>query len=105
MKKTCMNCKYYHNTLSDAAGGFYHIHDWCAQWKVPLKAFAMAELLGLDAPYYSDLETGIAFCYMYESAEKPAFPDEWFERNKAVNEKMKRNLRCTSQDINHRKRT
>lgn len=90
MKKTCMNCKYYHNTLSDGDGGFYHIHDWCAQWKTSLNSFAMADLLDLDAPYYSDLETGIAFCYMYEAAEKPAFPDEWFDGNKAENEKMKR---------------
>ena len=33
------------------------------------------------------LETGEAFCYMFEAADTPCYPDEWFENNKAENEK------------------
>ena len=37
-------------------------------------------------PYNSDLETGDAFCYMFEAVDIPRYPDEWFEKNKAENE-------------------
>ena len=85
MKKTCMNCKKYHAILSSDEGPF-HIHDWCEQWKTVLHAYALADKLDYQCPYYSDLETGEAFCYMFEAVDKPSYPDEWFDRNKAENE-------------------
>jgi len=84
MKKTCMNCTKYHETLL-SNDGFFHIHDWCEQWKTVLDAYALADKMDYECPYYSDLETGEAFCYMFEAVDKPAYPDEWFDRNKAEN--------------------
>ena len=86
MKKTCMNCKYYYSTLSDGES-FFHIHDWCDQWKTQLKAYAHADMVEHDYPYNSDLETGEAYCYMFEPADKPAYPDEWYDANRAENER------------------
>ena len=89
MKKTCMNCEKYHAVLgSDSCN--YHIHDWCEQWKTVLDAYALARQREYDCPYYSDLETGVAFCYMFEPAEAPRYPDEWFDRNKAANQQNQR---------------
>ena len=85
MKKTCMNCKMYHAFLASDDGS-YHIHDWCEQWKTVLKAFASANKVDHDDPFYDDLETGDAFCYMFEATDEPAYPDEWFDKNKAENE-------------------
>lgn len=85
MKKTCMNCKKYHATLCSSENSF-HIHDWCEQWKTVLKAYALADEIDHECPFYSDLETGDAFCYMFEAVGEPAYPDEWFDRNKAENE-------------------
>lgn len=89
MKKTCMNCKKYHAVLSEPDGAF-HIHDWCEQWKTVLNAYALADSVEHQCPYYSDLETGEAFCYMFEAADKPSFPDEWFDKNKASNEQNRK---------------
>jgi hypothetical protein len=89
MKKTCMNCTKYHAILvSD--DDVYHIHDWCAQWKTALNAYALADQRGYECPYNSDLETGEAFCYMFEPVETPSYPDEWFDKNKAENEQNAR---------------
>ena len=85
MKKTCMNCTKYHATLSTIEGAF-HIHDWCEQWKTVLDAYARADQMDYTCPYNSDLETGDAFCYMFEAVDTPRYPDEWFEKNKAENE-------------------
>lgn len=85
MKKTCMNCIKYHATLSGENGDF-HIHDWCEQWNTTLNAYALADKMDYECPFYSDLETGEAFCYMFEPVDAPAFPDEWFDKNKAENE-------------------
>ena len=85
MKKTCMNCTKYHATLASNDGAF-HIHDWCEQWKTVLNASALANKLDYECPFYDDLETGDAFCYMFEPVDEPAYPDEWFEKNKAANE-------------------
>ena len=78
MKKTCMNCKKYHATLSDGEGAF-HIHNWCEQWKTVLDAYALANKTDSENCFYSDLETGKAFCYMYEAVDAPFFSDEWFD--------------------------
>ena len=86
MKKTCMNCKKYHATLINK-DGLSHIHDWCDQWKTVLDAYALADKRGYEAPYNSDLETGEAFCYMFEPVDIPSYSDEWFDKNKAENER------------------
>lgn len=85
MKKTCMNCIKYHAILLSSDGQF-HIHDWCEQWKTELDAYALADKIGYESPFYSDLETGDALCYMFEAVDIPVYPDEWFNRNKAKNE-------------------
>ena len=85
MKRTCMNCKNYHATLSSNEETF-HIHDWCEQWKTVLNTYALADKMNYEHPFYSDLETGEAFCYMFEAVDTPIFPDEWFDKNKAENE-------------------
>ena len=85
MKKTCMNCRWYHFTLADEDD--FHIHAWCEQWQTVLHGYALADRWEYSSPYYDDLETGDAFCYMFEPKDKPAFPDEWFDRNKAENER------------------
>lgn len=84
MKKTCMNCKKYHAILLGEDGA--HIHDWCEQWEIVLDAYAMAEKMDYKCPFNSDLETGEAFCYMFEAVVTPTYPDEWFDKNKAENE-------------------
>jgi len=86
MKKTCMNCTKYHAVLSNEQVGF-HIHDYCEQWKTVLYAYALAEKNDYEGSFYSDLETGEAFCYMFEAAETPKYPDEWFDMNRAENMK------------------
>lgn len=86
MKKTCMNCAKYHASLSGESG-FFHIHDWCEQWKTVLNAYALADTRDYTCPYYNDLETGEAFCYMFQSADTPRYPDEWYDRNRAENER------------------
>ena len=90
MKKTCMNCKKYHAVLLSNDGSF-HIHDWCEQWKTELNAYALADKMGYECPFNSDLETGDAFCYMFEAADTPSYPDEWYDKNKAENENNLKN--------------
>lgn len=85
MKKTCMNCIKYHAILFSEDGSF-HIHDWCEQWKTVLDAYALADKMDYECPFYSDLETGEAFCYMFEAVATPTYSDEWFDKNKAENE-------------------
>lgn len=80
-----MNCRKYHAVLSNDEGWF-HIHDWCEQWKTVLNAYALADKREYACPYNSDLETGEAYCYMFEAADTPSYPDEWFDKNKAENE-------------------
>ena len=90
MKKTCMNCKNYHAVLANDADN-YHIHDWCDQWQTVLNAYALADKMEYDCPFNSDLETGDAYCYMFEAAEAPSYLDEWFEKNKTENERNLKN--------------
>ena len=90
MKKTCMNCKKYHAVLLSNDGSF-RIHDWCEQWKTELNAYALADKMGYECPFNSDLETGDAFCYMFEAADTPSYPDEWYDKNKAENENNLKN--------------
>ena len=91
MKKTCMNCVQYRATVL-SEDGMTHIHDWCEQWGTVLNAYALADKRGYECPYNSDLETGEAFCYMFEPIETPSYPDEWFDNNKKENDmKVARN--------------
>lgn len=85
MKNTCMNCKKYHAVLSSGEGAF-HIHDWCEQWRTTLNAYALADKRDHVCPYNSDLETGEAYCYMFDAVDTPSHSDEWFEKNKAEND-------------------
>ena len=87
MVKTCMNCKSYHASLSDNQDGGFHIHDWCEQWKTELYPFALADKNDYECPFNSDLETGEAYCYMFEAVDKPVYPDEWFAKNREENKR------------------
>ncbi len=91
MKKTCMNCKKYHAVLISKDGSF-HIHHWCDQWKTQLDDYALVDKNEYECPYNSDLEIGVAFCYMFEAVDIPIYSDEWFDRNKAQNEKNLKNI-------------
>lgn len=79
-----MNCKKYHAFLASDEGSF-HIHDWCEQWGTVLDAYALADKMDYECPFYNDLETGDAYCYMFEAVDTP-LSDEWFDNNKAENE-------------------
>ncbi len=51
-----------------------------------LYAYALADKMDHECPYNIDLETGEAFCYMFEAVATPTYSDEWFDKNKAENE-------------------
>ena len=85
MKKTCFNCIYFCGSLCDPNNQTYHIHNWCKHWNTFINAYGIADKFEYNDCYYDDLETGDAFCYMFEAREKPMFEDEWFERNKREN--------------------
>ncbi len=85
MKKTCFNCIYFCNMLSESGDSSYHIHNWCKHWESTINAYGIADKYEYKSVYYDDLETGDAFCYMFEAKEKPMFDDEWFEKNKESN--------------------
>lgn len=85
MRKTCMNCTKYHETLLNDERDF-HVHDWCAQWETVLDVYALSGTMDYECPFCNDLETGDAFCYMFEAVDTPRYPDEWFDKNKAKNE-------------------
>ncbi|MBE5758928.1 MAG: hypothetical protein E7332_02730 [Clostridiales bacterium] len=80
-----MNCLHFHPSLSDDNNS-YHIHYWCSLWETVVYAHVLADRMGCECPFYDDLETGDAFCYMFEPVDVPTFPDEWFDKNKAENE-------------------
>lgn len=81
MKKTCFNCKYYHGELCDPEKPDYHMHNWCGYWNAFIPQYGKTDKFDYQVPYYDDLETGEAFCWMFEAKDAPAFEDEWFERN------------------------
>ncbi len=85
MKKTCMNCQNYCSTLSDGETPGYHVHNWCKYWQTLIPDHGIADRYEYSEPYYSDLETGDAFCYMFATTKTPRFEDAWFERNKQEN--------------------
>ena len=87
MKKTCFNCKNFCHTLSDNDNPTYHLHYWCKHWNVFMNntCFLADRYEYKDGIYFDDLETGDAFCYMFEEKEVPMFDDEWFEKNKREN--------------------
>ena len=85
MKKTCMNCQFYCSSLCDGENSGYHIHDWCKYWQTFIPSFGIADQYEYNGPYYSDIETGDAFCYMFKAKEIATFEDAWFEKNKQEN--------------------
>ncbi len=87
MKNTCYNCKNYHGELCDPENPDYHCHDWCGYWKTLIPKYGKADEFSYHAPYCDDLETGEAFCWMFEAKDVPAFADEWFEKNALENMK------------------
>ena len=42
----------------------------------------------MSSPYNSDLETGETYCYMFEAVDVPVYPDKWYDKNKAENQKQ-----------------
>jgi hypothetical protein len=77
----------YHDVLISSDRNI-HVHDWCEQWKTVLNPYALADKMGYTCPFNDDLETGDAVCYMFEASDTPAYPDEWYDKNKAENEKQ-----------------
>lgn len=95
MKKTCMNCVYYYSCLGDPSSEF-HIHDYCSAWKQEIGMRYKSELnktledlsYGTNYfPIYDDIETGDAYCYMFQS-KNPVTDDSVFENNKNENKKV-----------------
>ena len=85
MIKTCYNCIHFCATLCDAADPGYRIHNWCKCRNALIDAYAMADRYEYKDIYCDDLETGDACCYLFEEKDKPAFPDEWFLKNRQKN--------------------
>lgn len=85
IKKTCLNCKNFIAVLCNESGSFYHIHNWCTRWQRQVNDSALSGRFEYEGGFYDDLETGDAFCYMFEPLDVPAKPDEWFEKNKRHN--------------------
>ena len=85
MIRTCYNCIHFCATLCDAADPGYHIHNWCKCRNALINAYAMADRYEYKDIYCDDLETGDACCYLFEEKDKPAFPDEWFLKNRQKN--------------------
>lgn len=92
MKKTCMNCVYFHGCLSDE-GSNYHIHNYCDQlgrsigniFKSPLNKDLEVVSGFIDYfPLCDDIETGDAYCYLFE-ATNPTYNEEYFKKNKETN--------------------
>ena len=57
------------------------------------KDYALADKMEYECPFNNDLETGDAVCYMFEASDTPSHSDEWYEKNKAENEKQLRNVK------------
>ena len=102
MKKTCFNYKYFHGCLAEEDPSQYHIHNYCEIFKTILPFDMDSEVnkflddhwttvskatLGLKDNYCvnDDLETGDAYCYQFEAADKKFWSDDRFEANKKHN--------------------
>ena len=85
MIKTCYNCIHFCATLCDASDSSYCIHNWCKCKNALIAPYTLADRYEYKDVYYDDLETGDAVCYLFEAKEKPAFPDQWFEKNRQKN--------------------
>ena len=85
MKKTCFNCNFFCNTLCDSENPEYHMHNWCKYWNMFINADGIAGRFEYSGCYFDDLETGDAFCYMFDAKAKPMFDDEWFYKNRQEN--------------------
>ena len=85
MIKTCYNCIHFCATLCDPADESYHIHNWCKCRNALINPYALADRYEYKDLYCDDLETGDAVCYLFEAKEKPAFPDQWFLKNRQKN--------------------
>ena len=86
MRKTCFNCKQFSRTMCDPEGD-YHIHYFCRMWQtVFANHFASEDRYEYkNGLVFDDLETGKAYCYMFEAREKPMYEDAWFEKNEQSN--------------------
>ncbi len=110
MKKTCINCVYYHGCLGEEEN-FYHIHDYCAAWDrtntCPTYSLINSFLADYDTTgicIFDDNETGESGCYRFSPVEKQdeKLNDDWmkknFEHNKAtaleVLDKIIREKKC-----------
>ena len=102
MHKTCYNCAYYHDCLSEK-DSYYHIHDYCEKfnqvmthnleskvnsflddhWATLGKAISMN-----DGGVNDDFETGEAICWMFYPINNPEWSDEWYKENKAHNRSL-----------------
>ena len=102
MKKTCFNCAYFHGCLSEEEPSQYHIHNYCEKfnrvldkdlesevnsflednWNTMCKA--CPENIGVS----DDFETGEAYCWMFNEADKAFWPDEKYEENKKHNREL-----------------
>ena len=100
MKKTCINCAYYHGCLSEAEPSQYHIHNYCDKWNCVIEKDMESEINSFLEDYWDDLvwkedeygvstdfETGEAVCWMYYPNEKEDsfLTDERLEKNRLAN--------------------
>ncbi len=85
MKKTCFNCKFFCNTLCDPENPVYHVHYWCKRWKAFIPSDSLSGQYEYSSPYWDDLETGEAVCYLFQERETPMHKDSWFDRNREEN--------------------
>ena len=63
IKKTCVNCIYYHSILEDTEDKhYYHIHNYCALWKHTIPDNVIFNREGYSMGY-DDIECGLACCW------------------------------------------
>lgn len=95
MKKTCMNCKYFHGCLSDE-GANYHVHDYCEKLGQVIGNIYKSDLnrdldfITQGTDYFAmcdDIETGDAYCYLFKETN-PAYSDVYFDKNINLNKEI-----------------
>lgn len=107
MKKTCFNCTHFWGEIHNPNDEGDHEHNFCAlhgcflnEWHEyndlayadPIDLHTITNTEGLDGLVYDDLETGIANCYMFSPVDKPRFEDEWFDKHKENNDRLRKLL-------------
>lgn len=104
MKKTCFNCTYFWGEIHNPNNEGDHEHNFCAlygcflnewleyidlQYADPMDIHNISKENGLSGLIFDDLETGIANCYMFSPAEDSPISDEWFDKHKESNDKLR----------------